>query len=473
MNIAKAFLGNVSEYQMPPGSGDKISSMWIGQKEYYLPCCPIEGFMELTLQTDKQYSHYDLKKEDRITHCTFVPHKEADILHSLKFAGILPNVCVKQEYQDKIRICYKRYAYFDVISSMEMMYDTSHITTFTSKKLLLYSQFGIKDENREDYEYLVGNRPELNDWADQLPMAKLKFTIPFTFCKHPKVALPLFLHDSNPNGSKKVQFDLEFRSGLEKLIQMQQLNEDGVWEDIVYDGQYIHKEPTVARPELSASYFKLSEDEKKQVIDDLARSTESEYIQEVSDLIELNDEESFLNQKVVLLKDETPTQTIYWFAQRESAEKYNQCNYVDENGNEPSKHAILFMGDQEKEKYPYMVIDQVEDVSQRMHHAHGKPTLDGFHMFHFGPDQSKVFSMSMPVSVQLKDLNFKLKYVINDDSSKKKRNDDEGKKQRPEYKLYTFLEVSKRICYEFKDNKILITVEDTSGAPIGKISQLI
>lgn len=454
MNIVKALMSNVTEFQMPPGTGESISSMWFGQKEYYLPSCPFTSLLEVVQYGESHHDQYDLRKEDRITHCTFIPCKEADMLHSLKCTGILPNVKVKEEYRNTVRICYKEYAYFDTIKSIEMMYGNHPITTFISKVLLLNSQFGVTDLNREQYEFLVGNRPELLEWNEELPLSKIKFTIPFTFCKHPKVAIPLFLHASKP-----VQFHLEFRSGLERIIRMQKLNDD-TWEDIPFDGQYIERE-TVPRPELSAKYFNLTPDEKLKYMQDLVQV---EHIQEVSDFIELTDNELFSNQKTILLKDETPTKTIFWFAQRESAEELNETNFLDNNGNEPSRRSLIIMGEQEKE--PYVVIDKVEDVYQHMNHSVGNPKLGGFHLYHFGPDQSKVFSIGMPISVQMKDLNMKLKYLINEEDRKKKRVKDE---EEVEYKLYAFLEVSKRICYEVPDKsntdkiQVHITVEDTSG----------
>lgn len=461
-NVVKGFMSNLTEYQMSVDG--EISSIWFGKKEFYLPACPKICPLEVKHYGDSQKSVYDYQKEDRISHCTYEP-KNADLLHSLDCMGFLPHVQVKDEFKDRVRICYKKYAFFSTIIQIEMMYGMVPKTTLDSNTLLLCSQLGVSNDKREGYEYLVGNRPELLEWNTELPLSRIQFTLPFTFCTHPKLCIPLFLHSQS---KMPVTFQLEFRPNLNKIIQMQELDSMGEWQDIPFEAQYIEKE-TVVRPDLVGKFFTLLEDEKNDMFKELLQNP---YRMEYGDFMKLHDDELFSATKEILLNDETPTKTIFWWAQHEDAINLNKTQFTDPEGNEPSKRSIIYMGDSDKN--PFFVVDKFEDIKQQMNHAIGKPALSGFHFYHLSVDQSKLFSLSMPVSLQLKDLNLKLKYIINDNVEKKRDKKTIVPADENLYKLFTYLDVSKRVIYSVKNPEfytgkpvqsieVSIEIQETSG----------
>lgn len=120
-------------------------------------------------------------------------HKSADFLLKVLFRATFPAVKLKDEYRSKgWQIAYTRYPGHNAIGHVEMQFNDLKGQSFDNYHLDKYANLFTKGYDKWIlYNKMVGNIPEVVDFADRLPSFDVKVLLPFSFTKSPPDALRL------------------------------------------------------------------------------------------------------------------------------------------------------------------------------------------------------------------------------------------------------------------------------------------
>jgi hypothetical protein len=156
-DLMKTILGNMSEYQLPPT--EKVTSLWFSDKEHAF----LSGKKKVPIPVGTSWEEPD-DDEERIVKAVFHPnHKNFDLLYKITFENFLPEVQVKDEYENNVQVAWPRNAYLQTIKLLELVFDNEQsITTLTPESLLVLLQ-SVPYSCKPYHDQNLGNCPSMNE----------------------------------------------------------------------------------------------------------------------------------------------------------------------------------------------------------------------------------------------------------------------------------------------------------------------
>lgn len=287
----------------------------------------------------------DDKREEESSLYSYTP-PNLDVLYGLDVHGTLPAIEVKPEFEDTIRIAWCRYPAHYAIRSIEMEFATvGTVLRMTSNLLTIFSQKHMGPTFTEIYDRRTGNVPELLEFSNALPAFNYAYSLPFNFCLHRSLGLPLFLHQNAP-----VRFVVEMDQNPSRFLRMQHLDPStNTWKSIQYNPEFLNDnpknnlKPTLSPPTIKGEFSNLMSMEKERRIEEIRKrgyqlNLLNFYIDESTE--RRNEFSGYLNKE---LQDSLPSLGAYWMVQRyEDLKCGNQTCFVDEEGR-VNLHASQFM----------------------------------------------------------------------------------------------------------------------------------
>ena len=209
----------------------------------------VSGFKELKF-------HQDLQVENGSFVGNYVVSNDFDILRNLVLRAYLPDIRVNPEYKDKIIVCWCPYIGHNIIKNIIVKCDSFNEKIITPKWLDINYNFFIN--NKEFYNYLIGNRSELTKWSsDSIDATSIAFPLP-VFNRNESFSFPIF---RIRNLNDKLKFKSTYNLKLTKLIRMKMLNDEGKYVTIEPKMKYLDESTnkTIKIPKMFGQYVKLSE----------------------------------------------------------------------------------------------------------------------------------------------------------------------------------------------------------------------
>jgi len=248
----------------------------------------------------------------------------------------LPDVSVKTEFKDKIRIRWTDYVGVAACKSMELVIDSNRVQTFPAEAILVLINYYFE----KDVQFEYGNKPKLIQWTDHIKQDILMMKQPFFYSRSPVDHLPCQLNPRELNHS--VEHIYTFERMIDKLLQMQELKEKE-WVDIQADLKYVDVESKLLDiPQLWGKFAFLSADELS-----THRCDSSPIHRYYEDCIHIIDQvPRVMNDPVIEdLKECTmPCRSMFWMAENTASSLINNRFCYTENGETPILHSTLSYG---------------------------------------------------------------------------------------------------------------------------------
>lgn len=192
---------------------------------------------------------------------------EFDLLTGSELKIEIPQIRVKDEYRDTIRVAWCKNLAHSIIkrATFRSGDKSSEIQqVFSQNTLEHYVSTFLNPDKLQEYRELIGNVPELTEFSQELPMYKIIMPQHWFYSLHDSFGLRLFMCNNNNKFSHNYTFDLSFASHL----QAQQYNEETEeWDHIPFHNKYIETSSIdkieFNDPVLIGKYVKLTPDVKE------------------------------------------------------------------------------------------------------------------------------------------------------------------------------------------------------------------
>lgn len=299
------------------GKDEKVSSRYSYDIEKYSYSSAMPVKMEHSLAEDATFSYIASKKFDGLTYC--------------ELRAILRSVKVKEEYRDRIQICYPHNVGHNLIEMAEFSIDDDPAQVLDSVCLDIRSQYyqDPRPGKRDLYNIMIGNVPLLEEWSSELPRYKLYIPQPWFF--HGTTRMSLLMLQSSKNVFK---FKYKIRTKLTDLLRMRVKTKSGNYKEFKCNSEYLDvPKLEIPIPELWGKFYVTTDEERawrKKLL------SEIEYTLLYEDFyLESSDNSTPLGSTVkIRLQSESPTRHVFWVARNIKcvANKNNYSNYTtDEN----------------------------------------------------------------------------------------------------------------------------------------------
>ena len=162
-------------------------------------------------------------------------------IHFLLFTYLdqeLPSVKVRQQYVGKVEVAWAPYVGMNLFRTASLRYGDLQPNTLTPLAMYVWMQFLIRQKRLTAVLKQVGHTPELTEWADSLPAARLKVPLPWYYSAHPSKAFPYFLLKEK----KDFLHQFDFRP-LEELLRVRVRTDAGGWKTVPFDEKYVELPP--------------------------------------------------------------------------------------------------------------------------------------------------------------------------------------------------------------------------------------
>jgi hypothetical protein len=269
----------------------------------------------------------------------YYPSLMMHYLHYVHLRASIPEIRVKPEYKDRIRICLPHNLMHNLVQRAEIEYISnanSDVTTgpgFPGKWLDVYSQYFMSPGtgHLETNHSMVGNVPTMTEWTTYIPKSEIGSVQPYYFEESMRSGMPLYACKESPPS-----FRYTFRLKILDLLRIQILDKardsDGVWKDltntkirsIVIEG--IDGNSAIEHPKLHGYYGTMSDEEYSWKM--TKKKTQSIF---ASTVIEKTIENPIVagSTATIHLDTDTPVRAIYFIAQHERAVEINNfSNYT-------------------------------------------------------------------------------------------------------------------------------------------------
>jgi len=234
---------------------DNIHSIYMERDVDFLWCVP--GVKEMKFLKDSQDENCDFIG-------TYEASNQFDIIKAIFLKVIIPNVYVSESFAENIRIRWTDNLAHNLIKKCNVKCSQYSDSSINSKWLDMNLEYLIS--NKELYSHLIGNRPELLEWTNNLESTILTLPLPI-FNRDKSFAFPLYrtrlLQESK--NEVKIIFKLVYRLEIDKLITMKQ-KVDGKWKSIETNLNYLtvsnaNDGKNIKIPKMYGYYTKLSQDD--------------------------------------------------------------------------------------------------------------------------------------------------------------------------------------------------------------------
>lgn len=382
-----------------------------------------------------------------------------DLLESITLNQKWPAIGVKQEYEGKIEICWPHNLGTNVLTNAVIKYGTDELPHLDSKYCDVYFQMFLSPEERAHHNWGIGNKPTLENWSSFLPEDETTVELPWYFSRDPSVALPLFYCDK-----LSATMIIDYKRDVLNLLRMRRIYEDGTYEIIPADKQYIllpsDNDSTLPKPEILGYYIKLEPEE----VEAYKCWTREEkygdfYIEDIIFSHSQNPQKFGENIKVEVECD-ADCNGIFWFAENKTATDFgNLSNYTTDSQNLydgylPIEHSTLMAGG----NHIFKDLNSSYLSQTLIRPFPGRPTEQGILGWSF---TRKPRSLNAMVGVNMKDVKYQISTKIKDRDPSLQYYDQKTKKLRTkvspgkdnEYILHVYCLVTRKITFSPASDK--------------------
>jgi len=326
----------------------------------------------------------------------------------------IPKVRVLKKYKEQVKICWTHNLGLNIINNASLCFDDEQIQSVDRIWINIASQDSIKYDQKEEFNRMIGNIPQLEEWNTTLKPYLLK--IPqfwWYYSKNEALAVPLFLL---PN--TKIYHRYNYKLNIAELIRMQFYNiEKKEWIDGPCNIKYIkigyNKEDNILeQPELWGTFSCAHEGEIKWWFD--PENIKNEYSTLIQDVIMYDDNTKLYSYGDTFVHDlpcEYPCRTINWVAENSKAVSNNYYSNFTTNfrdlyeGYNPLRLIKLTYGGEDRiPDMPKGYFDEVE----HWYCSKMNPTEPGYNKLSFGY-KSTLFN---DIAIVLKSNNAKISILV-------------------------------------------------------------
>lgn len=148
----------------------------------------------------------------------------------------LPAACVRDEFVDRVQICWPKYIGNNVVVIASFNHDNLAIQTMDNVWYNFETQLRLRDSSfRGLHNRLVGNVPFLTEWTTKLPQYSINVPQPWYYSKHRCFAFPIFL--TSPDAIPYHEYS--FRLNIAQLLRMRIKTSKGEWKKIPFNSKYV------------------------------------------------------------------------------------------------------------------------------------------------------------------------------------------------------------------------------------------
>lgn len=262
----------------------------------------------------------------------------------------LPHVRVKAKFDKTIRIRWTHNLAHNVFPKISLKIDDDCPSSYDSIWMDDYKQWMLADKDRDDYDHMIGNRTQLSNWTDRLPIDVIELPLIFSYTRSESLAFPLFLLDKGDN-KHTLSFDVLYRPDILDLLMMQKLNTDGVWETIKPNSKYLNIGKNAKLGETPEMWGRYSQTIESQLNWASTHGVPSKFIY-IQDVYEDDSENPvpFGTTVPIEMRSKTPAIAAFTCARKEHSELFNAYSYYttescDLSGPDPiSRQGIKYGG---------------------------------------------------------------------------------------------------------------------------------
>lgn len=399
------------------------------------------------------------KKSDNDKYITYNFNSKYSYLLNTILISKLPNLRVKDEYKDKIQICWPLNIGHHIIKSGTFKSgDFSQI--IDSVYLDNWYQHEVK--KKTIYNKMIGNYSYLTEWSHSTPEHYIKSPQPFFYSKHVGLAYPIHRHKCDIINKGVVELptqEYHLRTKLSELVRMRE-KKDNMWVELkkfkpeCLEG--IDKNTSIDDP-IMIGYYSMITPEEKNWIDN-----EYPIIKMIiEDIVSIEESNTFsLGSSVpVNLDVQYPVKVMYWVIENMTAQKKrNFSNYTTNSddiklGYNPCKTFSLMYGSNIKiPETPSFFYDEIEPFLQGggepIHSGYNKLSLSYYYDYIF-ETTGRVFARhKAKMIIKLGNCDPSLSEEMKDSNDEEDINDENNKKNRDKYKIHTKLITVRELIFE-------------------------
>lgn len=348
---------------------------------------------------------------------TYKVDRGMDQLLYVYYRLVLPALCVKDEYKDKVKIAWTHHLLHNIFNQMKLVLNTSTYQTLDKYILDIHFSHNIPNDLKSIYKEQIGSIPLLENWSHLLPSYILGFEPPFFFCSDISQSIPLdvfkdTIQDANFHSSPKLK--------IYELLRISVRDETGNWNELkdidlaqlkhFVDG--FNEDAKLPIPDMIGRYAKLNSEEKEWKSDCSPSAKQVYYIDNYIDVSPANSSD-LGSASETFLSSTSPCKKIFWIAENvDSLQKNLHSNYTTnesdiQKGWNPCYSCKLKYGQKTR-------FDITYDQSSRhfpKKHCLGTPDEKGYNVYTYSHDRNTFDSdigatfneSSIKLTIQLKD----------------------------------------------------------------------
>lgn len=200
--------------------------------------------------TDAKYSSH-----------TYKPSLEYNRLMNIFATLKLPNLVIKQEYVGLVEICFTKSLMPNITPIATLKIPMENGEFQQTLKTLFFDMYRARDVlNIQNWDYMIGNRPELIEWSSELiTEEELALPLPFFIDGATSLSIPIHLFREHSSISVKMTNCVR----LQNFLRMRVMSSDGTWVNIKPCLDFLETVPeeTSFQPKVWARYRNVAKQE--------------------------------------------------------------------------------------------------------------------------------------------------------------------------------------------------------------------
>jgi hypothetical protein len=405
-----------------------------------------------------------------------------DLLAFTTLRQKLPIIRVKKEYEKDYQVCWIRDLGFNSVRSATLKYGQEEIAKLDSRSIRAHYRILKDRQYQETVDKSIGNVPSLQEWSTYLPNYIIRFELPWYYSNDYSLGLPLFYSSTDKHFSHSYIFNDELKS----LLRMRKRDpeNEGCWEIIPFDMRYIHVETRsdrLSEPEIMGMYIKLLPEEVEEYKCWTRANTYGDFYIDTIEFESSPNPMKYGSKLSVEMSNDAIVYNIVWMAENKTAtdngihNNYTTNTLEIDEGYDPIEHTSLRVGSHDI--FKELPNEYTSDLFYR--DFPGRPLGTHLHAFSFNRTPKTINAkvginmkgdMKSKLTVFLKDRNPKLRTLDPENgnvieyksgSIKNDEHKSDGSTELPEFNLYVYMFVSRKISFHAEgDDKWKLTLDN-------------
>lgn len=249
----------------------------------------------------------------------------------------MPAIRVKEEYKDRIRICWPHNLGINLCTAAKALFNEEPFQTIDSKSNDCAHQFFSMGDKESAVNEDMGNVPEMENWNTILPKYKVVVYDPWNYSRDPTMSIPLYLCNLCP-----FTHEYKFCQKVGDLLKIQEKIDNGVesvWKHIPFNVKYVDistETDVLPTPELWGRFDVLDDELRRYFLNFWNDENNKiipgkEYVMWIDDFFSASSENpQKMGQNIsVSMESVKPVKAFFWMLENVNAAKTkNLSNYT-------------------------------------------------------------------------------------------------------------------------------------------------